>query len=118
MRSHLPRFKSSTNIWYAVFGDSGNISPDFCIIAPPRYPSDPQPTNGNGYRVREVEKKRDVFDPTIISPNAQTTWTVGQQVNVTWDTSDAPEQISNGSLVTLDVNDVTVSSGPGSLGTS
>lgn len=60
--------------------------------------------------------KRDVFDPTILSPNADTVWVVGTQVNVTWDTSDAPEDISNGSLVTLDEGGLIFSSGPGSVG--
>ncbi|KAJ3745049.1 hypothetical protein DFH05DRAFT_1492056 [Lentinula detonsa] len=43
----------------------------------------------------------DVWAPTIISPNASTVWTEGQQYNVTWDTSNAPVNISNGASVVL-----------------
>ncbi|KAJ3725157.1 hypothetical protein C8R42DRAFT_576348 [Lentinula raphanica] len=43
----------------------------------------------------------DVWAPTIISPNASTIWTEGQQYNVTWDTSNAPVNISNGASVLL-----------------
>ncbi|KAJ3776767.1 hypothetical protein EV361DRAFT_116499 [Lentinula raphanica] len=43
----------------------------------------------------------DVWAPTIISPNASTVWTEGQQYNVTWDTSNAPVNISNGASVRL-----------------
>ncbi|ESK85616.1 hypothetical protein Moror_9994 [Moniliophthora roreri MCA 2997] len=43
----------------------------------------------------------DVWSPRIISPDATTVWTVGSTVNVTWDTSDAPENISNRPSVTL-----------------
>ncbi|KAK7015492.1 hypothetical protein VNI00_012104 [Paramarasmius palmivorus] len=49
-----------------------------------------------------VERKPlDVWNPTIISPNASTIWVVGTTVNVTWDTSDQPKQISNGAAVQL-----------------
>ncbi|KZV73721.1 hypothetical protein PENSPDRAFT_574146 [Peniophora sp. CONT] len=34
--------------------------------------------------------KREVFDPKITSPAASTVWTVGQTVDVTWDTSTIP----------------------------
>ncbi|KAJ4478461.1 hypothetical protein J3R30DRAFT_3280593 [Lentinula aciculospora] len=43
----------------------------------------------------------DVWAPKIISPNATTVWAEGQQYNVTWDTSDAPVNISNGAAVRL-----------------
>ncbi|KAF9552743.1 hypothetical protein CPC08DRAFT_698334 [Agrocybe pediades] len=46
----------------------------------------------------------DVFVPRIISPNAATVWTVGQQEVVTWDASDAPASISNFAAVVLDRN--------------
>ncbi|KAF7300157.1 hypothetical protein MKEN_01339200 [Mycena kentingensis (nom. inval.)] len=39
---------------------------------------------------------RDVFVPPITYPHAGTVWTVGQKHNVTWDTSDAPVNITNG----------------------
>ncbi|KAJ7061043.1 hypothetical protein C8F01DRAFT_157856 [Mycena amicta] len=39
---------------------------------------------------------RDVFVPPILYPHAGTVWTVGQRHNVTWDTSDAPVNITNG----------------------
>ncbi|KAK7034708.1 hypothetical protein VNI00_012115 [Paramarasmius palmivorus] len=41
--------------------------------------------------------KRDTWSPRIIEPNAWTTWVSGTRVNVTWDTSNAPERISSGS---------------------
>ncbi|KAK7435195.1 hypothetical protein VKT23_019765 [Stygiomarasmius scandens] len=43
-------------------------------------------------------KKRaplDVFVPPITSPAEGDVWVVGQQRNVTWDTSNAPTQITN-----------------------
>ncbi|KAI5900565.1 uncharacterized protein SCHCODRAFT_02483770 [Schizophyllum commune H4-8] len=43
----------------------------------------------------------DVWVPHILTPNAETVWTIGEPANVTWDTSDAPEQISNGAAVQL-----------------
>ncbi|KAI4522809.1 hypothetical protein K523DRAFT_280243, partial [Schizophyllum commune Tattone D] len=42
-----------------------------------------------------------VWSPKITSPTADTTWTAGQQYNVTWSTDDAPEDISNGGSVVL-----------------
>ncbi|KAF8888352.1 hypothetical protein BD779DRAFT_1440189 [Infundibulicybe gibba] len=44
---------------------------------------------------------RDIFDPTITSPKAGDVWVVGQTVEVTWDTSNAPVDISNASSVWL-----------------
>ncbi|KAJ7111221.1 hypothetical protein C8R44DRAFT_833281 [Mycena epipterygia] len=38
---------------------------------------------------------RDVFAPPITYPDAGTVWYVGQIQNVTWDTSDAPVNITN-----------------------
>ncbi|KAL6302822.1 hypothetical protein BKA93DRAFT_827119 [Sparassis latifolia] len=38
---------------------------------------------------------RDVFVPPIITPNASTVWEIGQQYNVTWNTTDAPVNITN-----------------------
>ncbi|KAF8077638.1 hypothetical protein FPV67DRAFT_1443253 [Lyophyllum atratum] len=49
----------------------------------------------------DVRAKLDIFDPRIISPNAQTIWVVGQVETVVWDTSDAPINISNGAAVEL-----------------
>ncbi|KAF8997974.1 hypothetical protein BDQ17DRAFT_1309386 [Cyathus striatus] len=43
----------------------------------------------------------DVFNPTILTPTASTVWTIGDIQSVTWDTSNAPENISNGALVLL-----------------
>ncbi|EKM50602.1 uncharacterized protein PHACADRAFT_263968 [Phanerochaete carnosa HHB-10118-sp] len=42
-----------------------------------------------------------VFVPKITCPTADTVWTAGSTCTVTWDTSDAPESISNGSKVVL-----------------
>ncbi|PBK69188.1 hypothetical protein ARMSODRAFT_1019172 [Armillaria solidipes] len=38
---------------------------------------------------------RDVYDPPIASPNANTVWTVNTTQTVTWDTSNPPAQITN-----------------------
>ncbi|TCD66798.1 hypothetical protein EIP91_000934 [Steccherinum ochraceum] len=43
----------------------------------------------------QVLAKKDVFVPRIIEPNSSTVWKSGQTFNVTWDTSDAPAQITN-----------------------
>ncbi|EKM81594.1 hypothetical protein AGABI1DRAFT_83074 [Agaricus bisporus var. burnettii JB137-S8] len=40
-------------------------------------------------------EKRDVFVPRITSPVAGDVWNSNQQAQVTWDTSDAPENITN-----------------------
>jgi len=45
--------------------------------------------------------KKDVFVPHILEPNADTVWTSGQIRNITWDTSDAPAQITNGKGLVL-----------------
>ncbi|VDC07708.1 unnamed protein product [Peniophora sp. CBMAI 1063] len=42
-----------------------------------------------------------VFVPPITSPTADTKWVSGAAATVTWDASNAPEQISNGSSVVL-----------------
>ncbi|KAH9841493.1 uncharacterized protein C8Q71DRAFT_853875 [Rhodofomes roseus] len=39
--------------------------------------------------------RRDVWDPRIITPNAETIWLTGQTYNVTWETDDAPVNITN-----------------------
>ena len=38
---------------------------------------------------------RDVFVPPVTSPTTGDQWSIGSQQNVTWDTSDAPESITN-----------------------
>jgi hypothetical protein len=38
---------------------------------------------------------RDVFVPNITSPKAGDVWIVDKRYNVTWDTSNAPKQITN-----------------------
>ncbi|KAF8978856.1 hypothetical protein BDQ17DRAFT_1428661 [Cyathus striatus] len=43
----------------------------------------------------------DIFDPTILTPTASTVWTIGTVQSVTWDTSNAPVNISNGAEVFL-----------------
>ncbi|KAH8099655.1 hypothetical protein BXZ70DRAFT_942751 [Cristinia sonorae] len=47
-----------------------------------------------------MEKKdtlstQDVFVPRIIEPTASTVWSSGEVRNITWDTSNAPAQITN-----------------------
>jgi len=39
--------------------------------------------------------QRDVWVPPIITPNAETSWTIGSNQTVTWDTSNPPSQVSN-----------------------
>ncbi|KAK0184937.1 hypothetical protein F5146DRAFT_1114126 [Armillaria mellea] len=39
--------------------------------------------------------KRDVFVPPILYPHSGTVWTINQRHNVTWDTSNAPVNITN-----------------------
>ncbi|KZV62614.1 hypothetical protein PENSPDRAFT_758577 [Peniophora sp. CONT] len=43
----------------------------------------------------------DVFVPPITSPSASTKWTAGAVETVTWDTSNAPAQISNPSGIVV-----------------
>ncbi|KAK7056958.1 hypothetical protein VNI00_002676 [Paramarasmius palmivorus] len=45
--------------------------------------------------------KRDVYVPPLIQPSSGTVWCIGQNYNVTWDTSNPPAQITNkqGSIV-------------------
>ncbi|KIY63615.1 hypothetical protein CYLTODRAFT_446504 [Cylindrobasidium torrendii FP15055 ss-10] len=43
----------------------------------------------------------DIWTPTITNPTTATVWTVGQTVEVTWATDDAPENVSNGGEVVL-----------------
>ncbi|KAI8986070.1 hypothetical protein BD414DRAFT_578180 [Trametes punicea] len=38
---------------------------------------------------------RDAYAPPVTYPHAGTAWKVGQYHNVTWDTSNAPSQITN-----------------------
>lgn len=44
---------------------------------------------------------QDVFVPSITSPTPDTIWTMGKVETVTWDTSNAPVNISNGASVYL-----------------
>ncbi|MGW1409769.1 hypothetical protein [Streptomyces sp. NPDC002403] len=37
----------------------------------------------------------DVFVPPVTSPTAESVWMVGQAVEVTWDTADPPQHITN-----------------------
>ncbi|KAK0221883.1 hypothetical protein IW262DRAFT_1493614 [Armillaria fumosa] len=39
--------------------------------------------------------RRDVFSPKITNPTAGTTWFKDSRVNVTWDTSNAPQNLTN-----------------------
>ncbi|EKM51856.1 uncharacterized protein PHACADRAFT_262238 [Phanerochaete carnosa HHB-10118-sp] len=54
----------------------------------------------------------DVWDPKIITPNSYTVWAPGGTYNVTWDTSDAPASISEGSEVVLAKSGVLDSANP------
>ncbi|KAF8888048.1 hypothetical protein BD779DRAFT_475333 [Infundibulicybe gibba] len=42
-----------------------------------------------------AQERRDVFTPQVLYPHAGTVWFVGQRHNVTWDTSNAPVNITN-----------------------
>ncbi|PBK99774.1 hypothetical protein ARMGADRAFT_985691 [Armillaria gallica] len=44
---------------------------------------------------------RDVYSPPITSPDANTVWTVNTTQTVTWDTSNAPVNISNRASIWL-----------------
>jgi len=58
----------------------------------------------------------DVFVPLITDPIAGTVWKVGTQRNVSWDTSNAPRQVTNGEgLVTLAQGGVIFENQPGGL---
>ncbi|KAJ3542024.1 hypothetical protein NM688_g6016 [Phlebia brevispora] len=46
-------------------------------------------------------EKRVVWSPPILTPNANTTWYSGDWVEVTWDASDAPENISERAYILL-----------------
>lgn len=77
----------------------------------------------SGTRAAPVDKptptvKRDVWVPKILVPNAETKWVLGTRYNVTWDTSDAPANITNSKgMVTFDIGGQIVPSGEyGSLG--
>ncbi|PBK74807.1 hypothetical protein ARMSODRAFT_1080491 [Armillaria solidipes] len=39
--------------------------------------------------------RRDVFSPKITNPTASTTWFKDSRVNVTWDTSNVPQNLTN-----------------------
>jgi len=39
--------------------------------------------------------KRDVWSPPITTPNKSTVWCIGSEVTATWDTSNAPAEITN-----------------------
>ncbi|WP_371515279.1 Ser-Thr-rich GPI-anchored membrane family protein [Kitasatospora sp. NBC_01300] len=43
----------------------------------------------------ERASRRDVYVPRILSPRAGALWRVGERVEVTWDVSDPPAQITN-----------------------
>ncbi|VDC06008.1 unnamed protein product [Peniophora sp. CBMAI 1063] len=61
----------------------------------------------------EVEvAKRDVWNPHIIYPNHNSVWKVGHTFEVVWDTSDAPENISNGAAIFLRRNGETFVNDP------
>ncbi|GLB34635.1 hypothetical protein LshimejAT787_0202000 [Lyophyllum shimeji] len=49
----------------------------------------------------EARSTLDIFDPRIILPNARSVWVAGQVETVTWDTSNAPANISNLAAIVL-----------------
>ncbi|KIJ25505.1 hypothetical protein M422DRAFT_236988 [Sphaerobolus stellatus SS14] len=64
----------------------------------------------SGFRLKPITnsnrqaQKRDVFVPPIIEPNTDTVWYVGETANVldyNRDTTDTPDQISNGAAIEL-----------------
>ncbi|KZT73853.1 hypothetical protein DAEQUDRAFT_644010, partial [Daedalea quercina L-15889] len=42
-----------------------------------------------------VHVSRAIWDPEILTPNAQTVWVQGQTYEVTWDTANPPANVSN-----------------------
>ncbi|KZV84423.1 hypothetical protein EXIGLDRAFT_753845 [Exidia glandulosa HHB12029] len=55
------------------------------------------------------ESRRDIWSPHIIYPHEGTVWQLGARHNVTWDTSDAPANISNAALIFLRKGNTTFS---------
>ncbi|EKM50800.1 uncharacterized protein PHACADRAFT_104481 [Phanerochaete carnosa HHB-10118-sp] len=62
--------------------------------------------------VSVVARPQDVWDPTITSPTAGVRWLPGDTHNITWDTSNAPADISEGSQVVLAKGGVLDSANP------
>ncbi|KAJ8092642.1 hypothetical protein AAF712_005839 [Marasmius tenuissimus] len=87
----VPNVEPAEDYIITLFGDSGNRSPPFSIVA--------NETETETKRSNPVA--RDVWNPRITSPTAGAEWVSGSTVTVTWDTSDAPELISNGGAVRL-----------------
>jgi len=60
---------------------------------------------GVNVSAKEILKSRvntlDVFVPPILAPNATTVWAIGSSQNVTWNSTNAPDQISNRASVIL-----------------
>lgn len=88
----VPNVEPADDYSITLFGDSGNRSPLFSIVAPE---SESETTK------RWSPVARDVWSPRITSPTDGAEWVTGSTVTVTWDTSDAPELISNGAAVRL-----------------
>ncbi|KAL5520799.1 hypothetical protein ACEPAF_2802 [Sanghuangporus sanghuang] len=57
---------------------------------------------------------RDIWSPKVLTPNEEVGWVIGTLANVTWDTSNPPAVISNGSRVQLVKGGIPLASGPGS----
>ncbi|KAL5514688.1 hypothetical protein ACEPAG_2004 [Sanghuangporus baumii] len=58
---------------------------------------------------------RDIWSPKVLTPNEEVGWVIGTRANVTWDTSNPPAIISNGSRVQLVKGGIPLASGPGSF---
>ncbi|KAK1224202.1 hypothetical protein PQX77_012902 [Marasmius sp. AFHP31] len=89
----VPNVEPADDYIITLFGDSGNRSPPFSIVA--------NETETETETKRSNPVARDVWSPRITSPTAGAKWVAGSTVTVTWDTSDAPELISNGAAVRL-----------------
>ncbi|MGW9119329.1 GPI anchored serine-threonine rich family protein [Streptomyces sp. NPDC055663] len=54
-----------------------------------------QATNPAAAHTDSRTSRLDVFVPPVTSPTAKSVWTAGQTVEVTWDTADPPQHITN-----------------------
>ncbi|KAG7092984.1 hypothetical protein E1B28_009283 [Marasmius oreades] len=75
----VPNVDPASEYSITLFGDSGNRSPLFSIVAPE-----------TGKTKRSPNLARDVWDPRITSPIAGTVWVTGMTVNITWSVTGSP----------------------------
>jgi len=52
-------------------------------------------TGQNGSSLHSEHRGREVYSPPITNPDASTTWHIGSTVEVSWDVSSIPQQLTN-----------------------